>query len=107
MRSALLILLFAAASAAAADFPQAEITNGVATAKFYLPDNERGYYRGTRFDWSGVISSFRTLDHEFFGVWFEKYDPKLHDAITGPVEDFRGEAGGEGYAEAAPGALPV
>lgn len=88
---------------AAEEFPQAEISNGVVTAKLYLPDPERGYYRGTRFDWSGVIHSLKTQGHEFFGVWFERYDPKLHDAITGPVEEFRSDDGGLGYGEAAPG----
>jgi hypothetical protein len=23
--------------------------------KLYLPDAEHGFYRGTRFDWSGVV----------------------------------------------------
>lgn len=78
-----------AASCFAAEFPQAEISNSVATVKFYLPDAENGYYRGTRFDWSGQIYSLKTLGHEYFGQWFERYDPKLHDAIMGPVEDFR------------------
>ena len=26
--------------------------------------------------------------HSYFGQWFEKYDPFLHDAIMGPVEEF-------------------
>jgi hypothetical protein len=96
-------LLLAASALPATEFPQAEISNGVVTAKLYLPDAERGYYRGTRFDWSGVIHSLRAHGHEYFGVWFERYDPKLHDAITGPVEEFRSEDGGLGYAEAPAG----
>lgn len=83
----------------AADFPEAQISNGTITAKLLLPDAERGYYRGTRFDWSGVIQSLRTKDHEYFGKWFDKYDPKLHDAIMGPVEEFASL----GYDEAKPG----
>src|SRR5262249_48787207 len=35
--------------------------------------------------------------------WFEHYDPTLHDAIMGPVEEFRGEEGALGYREAPPG----
>jgi hypothetical protein len=100
MRSISVVLLFAAGVLSAQEFPQADISNGTVKAKFYLPDAERGYYRGTRFDWSGVISSLQTSGHEYFGVWFEKYDPKLHDAITGPVEEFRSDDGGTGYAEA-------
>ena len=54
----------------------------------YLPDNKEGYYRGTRFDWSGVIPALEYKGHTYFGQWFEKYSPTLHDAIMGPVEDF-------------------
>jgi hypothetical protein len=53
-------LLFLALSVAAgADFPEARISSGTLDAKLYLPDAEKGYYRGTRFDWSGVIYSLR------------------------------------------------
>ncbi|GAB3267473.1 hypothetical protein GCM10027347_36420 [Larkinella harenae] len=69
-------------------FPEAEITNGIIRAKLYLPDSVNGYYQGVRFDWSGVMASLHYKDHSYFGQWFEKYDPKLHDAISGPVEEF-------------------
>ena len=55
-----------------------------------MPDAQSGYYQGTRFDWSGVISSLEWNGHSYFGQWFSRYDPKLHDAITGPVEEFSG-----------------
>jgi hypothetical protein len=83
----------------AAEFPEAEISNGMIQAKFYLPDAERGYYRGTRFDWSGSIFSLQYKGHEYFGQWFEKYDPKIHDAITGPVEEYLTNGAGPGYGE--------
>ena len=35
--------------------PQVEITNGLIKARLYLPDANNGYYRATRFDWSGII----------------------------------------------------
>ena len=38
-------------------FPEAQISNGQIRAKLYLPDARRGFYRSTRFDWSGVIAS--------------------------------------------------
>lgn len=69
-------------------FPQADISNGLIQAKLYLPDSAQGYYHGTRFDWSGVFASLAYKGHSYFGQWFEKYDPKLHDAISGPVEEF-------------------
>jgi len=71
-----------------ADFPQAEISNGLVTAKLYLPDIENGYYRGSRFDWSGVIPELKYKGHDYFGQWFTKYDPLIHDAICGPAEEF-------------------
>lgn len=86
-----------------AQVPQASLSNGIVRATVYLPDAEHGYYRGGRFDWAGVIPKLEYAGHNYFGIWFTKYDPKLHDAITGPVEEFRSADGGLGFAEAAPG----
>ena len=85
-----------------AEFPEAEISNGLVHAKLLLPDSERGYYRGTRFDWSGVIESLTYEGHNYFGPWFRHDDPTLHDAIMGPADEFRSEDGGLGYAQAEP-----
>jgi hypothetical protein len=41
--------------------------------------------------------------HEYFGPWFDRHDPKIHDAITGPVEEFLTGDAALGYAEAKPG----
>lgn len=90
-------------NAAAAEFPQAEISNSRIRAKLYLPDARRGYYRGTRFDWSGVVASLECHGHSYFGKWFERYEPTLHDAITGPVEEFFTNNAGLGYDQARPG----
>ncbi len=103
MRDLALLFTFLVAGVCASDFPEAAIAGKHITAKLYLPDSERGYYRGTRFDWSGQIYSLRAGNHEYFGQWFEHYDPKLHDAIMGPVEEFRSEEGSVGYAEAKAG----
>ena len=70
-------------------FPQTDISNGLIKASLYLPDSTSGYYRSTRFDWSGVVKSLEYKGHSYFGEWNKKYDPKLHDAITGPVEEFQ------------------
>jgi hypothetical protein len=93
-------ITLAVSSSMAADPPQAAISNGPIHAKLYLPDAAHGYYRATRFDWSGVISSLEFQGHNYFGVWFGHYDPKLHDAITGPVEEYRTGDSALGYAEA-------
>jgi hypothetical protein len=97
--------------------PQAEISNGVLKARFYLPDARKGFYRGTRFDWSGVIGSLEYKGHRYYGPWFTKTDPAVIDfvfqgadiiagpcsAITGPVEEFSTGDQALGYGEAKPG----
>jgi hypothetical protein len=102
---ALMALALAAAPLAAQDFPQAEISNGQIKAKLYLPNAEKGYYRSTRFDWSGVIPSLEYKGHQFFGQWFPRYDPKVNDSIQGPVEEFGSNA--LGFEAAQPGGVFV
>jgi hypothetical protein len=94
--------------------PTAEISNGQVRARLYLPDAQRGFYRSTRFDWSGVISSLQYKGHEFYAPWFTKTDPAVRDfiykdadivasaqsAMVGPAEEFSRP---QGYAEAKSG----
>ncbi len=98
-----MVTLAGPAAVRAQDFPSAEIGNGLIQAKLYLPDPQKGYYRATRFDWSGVIYSLRYGSHEYFGQWVARPDPLLHESITGPAESFDNNTGGPGYAEAKPG----
>jgi hypothetical protein len=83
-----------------ASFPQATIANGRLRAVVLLPDATQGYYRGTRFDWSGAVASLRLGEHEYFGPWFDTHDPKGHDGIPGPVEEFQAGESSVGYADA-------
>ena len=88
----------------AADAPEAAISNGVLSAKLSLPDPVNGYYRATRFDWSGQMPDLQYKGHSYFGMWNPApYDPKLHDAIMGPVEEFLTNGMGLGYADAKAG----
>jgi hypothetical protein len=100
---AIILLLTFVLTCVAADYPEAQISNDVLHVKLLLPDAQNGYYRGTRFDWSGAISSLQFKGHEYFGKWFDRYDPKIHDAIMGPVEEFLTNGTGLGYQEAKPG----
>ena len=82
--------------------PQAEIANDLVRVKLYLPDAEHGFYRGTRFDWSGVVADLEYQGHSYYGPWFTGTDATIPDfiykgpdiiagpcsAITGPVEEF-------------------
>lgn len=101
--SSLLAFLLSCGRLWAQDYPKAEITNGMIRAELMLPDAHNGSYQGTRFDWSGIISSLQYQGHEYFGKWYERHDPKIHDAITGPVEEFRTNESGLGYDEAKTG----
>jgi hypothetical protein len=87
------------------DHPKALLTNGKLDALVFLPDAKNGYYRSTRFDWSGVVGCVSLNGHKFFGEWFAQYDPLKNDSITGPVEEFRTDAGPMGYDERRPGEL--
>lgn len=92
----------------ASGFPAAEISNAILHARLYLPDSEKGYYRGTRFDWSGVMPVLEYKGHSYCGQWFEKYAPTTHDAIMGPVESFSPlgyESGGGRFVQIGVGVL--
>jgi len=84
----LLFIIFSGCKSVQHEYPQAEISNGMITAKLYLPDTDNGFYRGCRFDWSGVIFELKYGGHDFFGPWNPIRDPKNHDSISGPVEEF-------------------
>ncbi|AWV99303.1 hypothetical protein [Arcticibacterium luteifluviistationis] len=81
-------IMFVAVNCFGQKYPNAEISNGLITAKILLPKEGKGYYQGTRFDWSGVVSELEYGGHSFFGVWNPKFEEGLHDAIMGPVEEF-------------------
>jgi len=102
-----MLMIAAVFGAMGAEPPAAEISNGQVRAKLYLPDAENGYYRATRFDWAGVVASLEAGGHSYFGKWFDRYDPKIHDAIMGPVEEFLTDGHALGYNEAKPGEVFV
>ncbi|HVE89758.1 MAG TPA: hypothetical protein VNA44_08650 [Burkholderiaceae bacterium] len=70
--------------------------------QLYLPDARHGFYRGTRFDWSGVVAGMQFRGHHYYEPWFTKCDNTVYDyidnatdiiagrqsAITGPAEEF-------------------
>lgn len=77
-----------------AEPPQAEIKNQHLKVKLYLPDARDGFYRGTRFDWSGVIYSLEYQGHDFYGPWFTKRDPSVRDFIYKDADIIVGNASG-------------
>lgn len=77
-------------------FPRADLDNDLLHVGLYLPDTARGYYRATRFDWSGVMPVVEYKGHRFVTQWFPKYGPRINDAIMGPVESFSPVGYGDG-----------
>lgn len=93
------------------DHPKHLLSNGKLDVLVFLPDAKNGYYRSSRFDWSGVVGCASVNGHQFFGEWFTGYDPLKNDSITGPVEEFRtdggpmGRSGPGGQMSVLPGAI--
>ena len=83
------------------DLPHQEISNGIVSAKAYVP-GPGGFYRGTRFDRAGVVAQATYKGHNFGQYWFSSYSPHVRDfvwrdgqvtvhpasAAPGPVEEF-------------------
>jgi hypothetical protein len=73
----------------AGGYPAVLLAGRRAAATVYLPDPSRGYYRGPRFDWSGMMASLRLDGHEFFGEWrVGAHDPLGNDFAVGPACEF-------------------
>jgi hypothetical protein len=83
-------------------YAQCTLNSGLLKATLYLPDSQQGYYRGTRFDWSGLISRVDYGSHTFFCEFKQEHDPLNHDDICGTAEEF-GIQSAPSYAEAGPG----
>ncbi len=117
IRTALGLLLTAGSGVSAGSSPEAEISNGTLRARLFLPDGTSGFYRGTRFDWSGVIGGLEYAGHQYYPPWFQRTDPNVRDftyegadivaspctAITGPAEEFVSNGKGLGFDEAKAG----
>jgi hypothetical protein len=82
--------------------PHIDITNGRIAARIAPPDLAKGFYRGTRFDQAGVVTSLILDGREFYGPYFDRTAPEVLDytytadgmvagpdsATSGPVEEF-------------------
>jgi hypothetical protein len=114
MRAALILISLVLA---AAEPPRAELSNGSLRVKLFLPDATNGFYRATRFDWSGMIETVEYGGHTFYGRWFQATDPAVHDfeyrgadivagpntAATGPAEEFNSNDKALGFDDAKAG----
>ncbi len=81
--------------------PMAVLDNGVVTVELALPSATTGYYRGPRFDWSGVVvqatwTPATGTKHTAFGVLKPEAGPERHERGAGPMAEF-GIDGVDGY----------
>ncbi|MBW8749723.1 MAG: hypothetical protein JF584_19650, partial [Acidobacteria bacterium] len=82
--------------------PSITIGNGQIVAHI-APPGPNAFYRGTRFDQAGVVTSLTLKGREFYGPWFDRTAPQVLDytydatgavvggpdsATSGPVEEF-------------------
>jgi hypothetical protein len=82
--------------------PQAVLTQGKLRVTVALPDARRGFYRSTRFDWSGMVTEVTLGASHFYGPWFDGTRDDVRDFVdgaegvfvsprnpaTGPAEEF-------------------
>src|SRR5437773_11713773 len=111
------VLLVGALLGSAGSPPEAQISDGPLRARLSLPDASAGFYRGTRFDWSGIIRSLEYAGHNYYAPWYDRSEPSVHDfiyegadivagpctAVTGPAEEFVAKGKALGFDEARPG----
>ena len=94
------------------NLPSKTISNGIVSAKVYLPD-PFGFYRATRFDHAGMITHITYKGQDYGRYWFVKTSPGVknftydqdgvvahnNNVAAGPVEEF----GENGFDAAGPG----
>ena len=86
------------------EYKKVILNNDKISATIVLPDECKGFYRGARFDWSGMISSLSFNKHTFIEQPFFLHDPKISHCGIGTAEEFRaclpGMQDGLGFQEA-------
>jgi len=70
-------------------WPHEIVRRGDLRLTVLLPDPVRGYYRGPRFDWSGMVAWAEWRGHTYFGSWREPpHRPRANDDAAGTAEEF-------------------
>jgi hypothetical protein len=97
--------------------PSIALSNGPITATVALPDATRGFYRGTRFDWSGMVTKLCYRGQRFYGPWFDRISQSVRDftfdgeavvvstmsSAMGPADEFDPTDSPPGFDAAKPG----
>ena len=78
-------------------YPHVVLTNGIVETSVFIPDPEKGFYRSTRFEWSGMIYHLSCGGHSYFLQRQEKHplplrqdhDPEKSDNAAGLPDQFQ------------------
>ncbi len=72
------------------DYPHVVIANGIVEAAVFLPDAGKGFYRSTRFDWSGMIWQLTCNGHTYFRMHGSRtpHDPENPGHGMSTAEEF-------------------
>jgi hypothetical protein len=87
------------------DYPSVTLKSRHIITRIYLPDAQKGFYKGTRFDWAGVVAKLTADGKVYHDQWFDRIDPNGADfvydgdkivnspasAIMGLPEEFNGD----------------
>jgi hypothetical protein len=69
-------------------WPHAVLEGAETRVIVMLPDPHHGYYRGPRFDWSGMVALAEWNGHTFLGSWREPpHKPRANDDAAGTAEE--------------------
>jgi len=82
------LMITGSAAMAGKDYPRVLLDNGSLQVSIFTPDSLHGYYRGTRFDWSGIIERVDYAGHRFYAPLHREHDPRGHDFVSGPAGEF-------------------
>lgn len=69
-------------------YPHVFISNETLKVLIYLPDPQKGYYRASRFDWSGFAGKVYFAGGTYFSDFSVPHDPTFSGAGTGIADEF-------------------
>ncbi|MBN1295125.1 MAG: hypothetical protein JXB48_25045 [Candidatus Latescibacteria bacterium] len=73
-----------------ASYPYVLLTNGQVSCSVFLPDREQGFYRSTRWEWSGMIWQLTYKGHTYFSERSNctPHDPLNNEHAMSTAEEF-------------------
>ncbi len=74
------------------NYPHIVLSNNIIETSIFLPDEQNGFYRASRFDWSGMIWQLTYKNHTYFTEikCYMPHDPENTSHGISLAEEFRG-----------------